>query len=192
MTTTLAGGVTVAAESAIAFCRAQLGKPYRFGTTGPDTFDCSGLVYAAYKHAGINIPRTTFLIVNVGIAVSRDALIPGDLVFPNPHHVQMYIGGGRVIEAPEAGIPVRNVAMWGFWKARRVTQPSPGVSGPGLSSGPASDSFSNVTDTSSTSLANPFTTVTQGSTWIRLGMFLAGAVLVIIALLSMTKGLTRA
>lgn len=108
------------ADVAIAFARAQLGKPYVWGATGPNSYDCSGLVQAAYKAAGINLPRVTQAMILSGTAVARDALIPGDLVFPDIGHVQIYTNNGNVIEAPSAGKTVREVAMWGFMAARRV------------------------------------------------------------------------
>lgn len=115
------------AETAIAYARAQIGKPYRWGATGPNAYDCSGLVQAAYKSAGKALPRTTGLMINAGTNVSRDQLAPGDLVFPDPGHVQIYTGNGMVVEAPHTGLAVREVAMWGFWRARRVAVPASGT-----------------------------------------------------------------
>lgn len=112
-----------AADSAIAFARAQVGKPYQWGATGPSSFDCSGLVQAAFQAAGINLPRTTYDQVNVGTPVGQADLAPGDLVFPDPGHVQIYLGNGYVIEAPHTGANVRIIKMWGFWQGRRVTAP---------------------------------------------------------------------
>ena len=105
---------------AIAFARAQIGKPYRWGGTGPDAYDCSGLVQAAYKSAGVNLPRTTTLMLTVGKPVAKADLAPGDLVFPDPGHVQLYTGGGNQVEAPRAGENVVERPMWGFMTARRV------------------------------------------------------------------------
>lgn len=107
----------------IAYAEAQVGKKYVFGAAGPDTFDCSGLVMMAYKQIGINLPHFTGLMLTAGKAVDRSALIPGDLVFPDFHHVQLYVGGGQICEAADAGIPIRVVPMWGFYKARRVYNP---------------------------------------------------------------------
>jgi hypothetical protein len=113
-----------AADSAIAYALAQVGKPYVYGATGPNGYDCSGLVMAAYAHAGIKLPRTTYAQVLVGTRISSSRLLaPGDLVFPDPGHVQIYLGNGRVVEAPHTGAQVRVMNMWGFWTARRVTAP---------------------------------------------------------------------
>jgi hypothetical protein len=117
-----------AADSAIAFALAQVGKPYKYGATGPNSYDCSGLVQAAYGAAGIRLPRTTYQMVLVGSRVSSTRLLaPGDLVFPDSGHVQIYIGNGKVVEAPHTGAYVRVMNMWGFWTARRVTAPGSSV-----------------------------------------------------------------
>jgi cell wall-associated NlpC family hydrolase len=85
----------------------RLGRPYVWGATGPDRFDCSGLVQWSYAQAGIHLDRTTYQQIHDGIAVPRSQVRPGDLVFPNPGHVQMAIGNNLVVEAPHAGAPVR-------------------------------------------------------------------------------------
>lgn len=108
------------AGAVLAYARAQIGKPYKWGASGPDSFDCSGLVNAAFDQIGIDLPRTTAGLITVGSAVKKADLQPGDLVFPNTGHVQIYSGDGKVVEAPKAGVPVREVDMWGFLTARRV------------------------------------------------------------------------
>lgn len=128
-----AAGITVgnqsSANQAIAFARAQIGKPYAYGATGPNSFDCSGLIQAAYLSAGIILPRTTYSQINVGISVKQNDLQPGDLVFPDAGHVQIYVGTNngvqQIIEAPHTGASVRLTNIWGFWQARRIV--SPGV-----------------------------------------------------------------
>jgi cell wall-associated NlpC family hydrolase len=115
-----AGAVTGTVGVAIAFARAQLGKPYVWGGTGPNSYDCSGLVQAAYRAAGVSLPRTTQQMIFSGQNVAKSDLRPGDLVFPDPGHVAIYTGGGTFIEAPHSGLMVREVPMWGFWRARRV------------------------------------------------------------------------
>ncbi|WP_199254763.1 C40 family peptidase [Mycolicibacterium mengxianglii] len=85
----------------------RLGMPYVWGATGPDRFDCSGLVQWAYRQAGIGLDRTTYDQINNGFAVSRNHIQPGDLVFPHAGHVQLAIGNGLVVEAPHAGASVR-------------------------------------------------------------------------------------
>lgn len=101
-------------------CR-QLGKSYVYGATGPDTFDCSGLTQYCYQQAlGIDISRTTYTQINQGIAVPKDQLQPGDLVFPNTGHVQIYIGDGKVIHAPHTGDVVRIAPLGNFYAGRRI------------------------------------------------------------------------
>ncbi len=109
-------------EDAIAFAKGQIGKPYKFGTKGPNTFDCSGLIVAAYKAANppIHLPHWTGALIGIGKSVLRSELQPGDLIFPDSGHVQLYIGNNQMIEAQQDGVPVRQGALWGFWQARRV------------------------------------------------------------------------
>ncbi|MEU3605234.1 NlpC/P60 family protein [Streptomyces sp. NPDC035033] len=97
------------ASAAISFARAQLGKPYIWGATGPSGYDCSGLTQAAWRAAGVSLPRTTYTQINAGRRVSRSELAPGDLVFfySGISHVGLYIGGGQMIHAPRPGAPIR-------------------------------------------------------------------------------------
>jgi cell wall-associated NlpC family hydrolase len=85
----------------------RLGRPYVWGATGPDRFDCSGLTQWSYGRAGIHLDRTTYQQIHEGIAVPRSRVRPGDLVFPSAEHVQMAIGNNLVVEAPHAGATVR-------------------------------------------------------------------------------------
>ncbi|TSB20483.1 C40 family peptidase [Streptomyces benahoarensis] len=103
------GSYHTKAEKALAFARAQMGKPYVWGATGPNSYDCSGLTQAAWKAAGVSLPRTTWDQVKVGQRVVTKDLAPGDLVFfyNDISHVGMYIGGGKMIHAPKPGASVR-------------------------------------------------------------------------------------
>ena len=102
-----------AATAAVAYARAQLGRPYLWGGTGPDAFDCSGLVMEAYAAAGINIPRTSQEQWAWGSQVTSPQ--PGDLVFfagadgtaMSPGHVGIVTGPHTMIEAYATGYPVR-------------------------------------------------------------------------------------
>ncbi len=108
------------AGKVIAYAEAQLGKPYQWGATGPDAFDCSGLAMMAYRAAGISIPRTSQQQFQFGTRIPPPAAQPGDLVFfaggdgtpQAPGHVGIVIGGGEMIEAYATGYPVR-VATYG-------------------------------------------------------------------------------
>jgi cell wall-associated NlpC family hydrolase len=108
-----------AAHQAVAFAMAQIGKPYLWGAAGPSAYDCSGLMLAAYRSAGIYLPRVSRAQWYAGPHVSLGELAPGDLVFfaydvraPSTiHHVGMYIGGGTMVEAPYSGARVRTASI---------------------------------------------------------------------------------
>jgi cell wall-associated NlpC family hydrolase len=104
------------ALNAIRIAAQYLGTPYHFGGASPETgFDCSGLMQWAYSHAGVSIPRVTYDQIDVGIPVDRAHLVPGDLVFfqqdGDVHHVGMYLGGGRFLEAPHTGDVVKVASL---------------------------------------------------------------------------------
>ncbi|MFD7664905.1 NlpC/P60 family protein [Streptomyces sp. NPDC059788] len=107
--TTDDGSYGTKAAKALAFARAQMGKPYVWGATGPNSYDCSGLTQAAWKAAGVSLPRTTWDQVKAGDRVATQDLKPGDLVFfyDDISHVGMYIGDGKMIHAPKPGASVR-------------------------------------------------------------------------------------
>jgi cell wall-associated NlpC family hydrolase len=102
------------AAKAIAFARAQIGKPYVWGATGPDSYDCSGLSQAAWRAAGVTLPRVTTEQVNAGTTVSLADAQPGDLVFfyDDISHVGIYIGNGMMIHAPKPGAYVREESIY--------------------------------------------------------------------------------
>jgi peptidoglycan DL-endopeptidase CwlO len=110
-------------QVALAWARKQLGKPYRFGATGPAAFDCSGLTLGAWKAAGVSINRTSQAQFRNGQAVSKSDLQPGDLVFfySGISHVALYVGDGVVIHAPHPGADVRyaKLSTMPFAGARR-------------------------------------------------------------------------
>jgi cell wall-associated NlpC family hydrolase len=103
------------AAAAVRTALAQVGKPYRWGATGPATFDCSGLVRFAYADAGLSLPRTSRQQWSAGRHVQVAGLRPGDLVFfahdpadpASIHHVGMYVGQGLMVHAPHTGALVR-------------------------------------------------------------------------------------
>ncbi|HVU62196.1 MAG TPA: NlpC/P60 family protein [Mycobacteriales bacterium] len=103
------------AAAAIAWARTRLGDPYVWGGSGPNVFDCSGLVQWSYAHAGITLPRVAADQYNAGPHPTWAELEPGDLLFwaydmNNPasiHHVTIYIGGGLMIAAPHTGTDVQ-------------------------------------------------------------------------------------
>ncbi len=101
--------------AAIGYAEQQLGKPYLFGGTGPDAFDCSGLVMMAYRAAGVDIERTSEQQWATEVRIPASQVQPGDLVFfagsdgttTSPGHVGLVIGGGQMIEAYATGFPIR-------------------------------------------------------------------------------------
>ncbi|MGY4708354.1 C40 family peptidase [Mycolicibacterium sp. CBM1] len=97
----------------------RLGCPYVWGATGPDRFDCSGLVKWAYAQAGVHLDRTTYDQIDDGVPIARSQVQPGDLVFPHAGHVQLAIGNGLVVEAPHAGANVRISRLGGDVSIRR-------------------------------------------------------------------------
>ncbi len=87
---------------------AQLGKPYVYAGSGPDVFDCSGLVMYCYAQIGISLPHSSYMQINCGPRVAYEDLQPGDLVFFHGYgHVGMYVGDGQYIHAPHTGDVVR-------------------------------------------------------------------------------------
>lgn len=103
------------ASQIVSIATQQLGKPYVWGATGPNSFDCSGLVQYVYKQIGINLPRTTYQQEYQGKAVSLNELQPGDLLFwgnyGSAYHVAIYIGNGNFIQAPTSGQSVKITNM---------------------------------------------------------------------------------
>ncbi|MFV0134123.1 NlpC/P60 family protein [Streptomyces sp. HMX87] len=97
------------AAAAVSYAYSKLGSPYVWGATGPDAFDCSGLTQAAYRSAGVSLPRTTYAQIDAGRRVARSGLRPGDLVFfySGISHVGIYVGNGQMIHAPNPSAPVR-------------------------------------------------------------------------------------
>jgi cell wall-associated NlpC family hydrolase len=115
---------TGAGTRALRAAAAQLGKGYRWGATGPATFDCSGLTSFAFRAAGITLPRSSSQQARVGRPVPLGDLQPGDLVFfyQPVSHVGIYAGDGKMIHAPQTGDVVRyqTVNRRTFSGARRL------------------------------------------------------------------------
>ena len=109
-----AAAASVAAE-AVAYARGQFGKPYLWGGTGPDAFDCSGLAMMAYRSAGVGIARTSQRQWATERHVPASRVQAGDLVFfagadgtmTDPGHVGIVTGHGQMIEAYATGYPIR-------------------------------------------------------------------------------------
>jgi cell wall-associated NlpC family hydrolase len=132
---------TRAVATAIAYAEQQIGKPYLWGGTGPDAFDCSGLVMMAYRAAGINIARTSEQQWATEQHVSASQVQPGDLVFfagadgtpTSPGHVGLVIGHGQMIEAYATGFPIR-ISTYGTATSPSGDESPVGFTQPGPSS----------------------------------------------------------
>jgi cell wall-associated NlpC family hydrolase len=137
------GAAAPQALQAVAYAleQARQHKMYLWGAEGPDRFDCSGLVMAAYDTAGIHLPRTARPQWRATRAVQINALLPGDLVFfatdksnwDTIHHVGIYLGNGKMVNAPHDGVPVQINSIWWsefFGATRVVGAVPPGQSGP--------------------------------------------------------------
>ena len=108
-----------AAGVAVKTALAQVGDPYVWGSSGPDGFDCSGLTSYAYAAAGVSLPHSSRSQSGLGQNVARADLQPGDLVFwgsgssyTSIYHVALYMGNGKVVQAPQSGDVVKVSTMW--------------------------------------------------------------------------------
>lgn len=112
------GPTSSQAGKAVAYAYAQLGKPYVWGATGPDSFDCSGLMYAAWQAAGVTLPRTTYDEWASLPHIPLSDIQPGDLILYNGEsHVAMYVGDGYIIDAPHTGAVVEKLPESTSWYA---------------------------------------------------------------------------
>jgi cell wall-associated NlpC family hydrolase len=118
---------------ALEWAFSELGKPYVWAATGPNTFDCSGLTQFVWRQAGVTIPRVAAAQDSWSIPVPLSRLLPGDLVFygkTDIHHVGIYIGDGLMINAPHTGDVVRVSSIWwsdlaGFGRVHAPGTPVP-------------------------------------------------------------------
>lgn len=108
-----------AGQKALSWAKTQIGKPYVWGSAGPNSYDCSGLTSAAFQQAGVSIPRNSAAQYNAGTKVALDNLKAGDLIFYSNnggpsgiYHVGFYAGNGMRLHAPSPGKTVELVPMW--------------------------------------------------------------------------------
>jgi cell wall-associated NlpC family hydrolase len=112
--------VTVAPPSThggvVGVAMSQLGTPYVWAGSSPGGFDCSGLVMWAFAQVGVSLPHSSYAQYSAGVAVSKDQLEPGDLVFfDGLGHVGIYIGGGQFVHAPHTGDVVKVSSLGESW-----------------------------------------------------------------------------
>jgi cell wall-associated NlpC family hydrolase len=107
-------GVLPQITAAIALATTQLGKPYVWGATGPDSFDCSGLMQWTFAQLSIKLPRVASDQQAWATPVPISQIQPGDLVFFGlpAHHVGMYVGNGLMLDAPHTGAVVEVAPIW--------------------------------------------------------------------------------
>lgn len=111
-------------SDAAALAKEQLGKPYQWGASGPEKFDCSGLVMYVYDNLGVKLPRVTGEQAYAGVHVDREDLQPGDLVFfklngSRIDHVGIYLGHAKFVHAPRKYQPVRTDSLNdSYWRSR--------------------------------------------------------------------------
>jgi len=111
-------------QAAVSNALSKLGKPYRWGASGPNAFDCSGLVKWSFGSAGRALPRSSRAMASAGTPVSKANLQPGDLVFfyKPISHVGIYIGNGKIVHASNRKSPVKisDISRMPFTKAVRI------------------------------------------------------------------------
>ena len=112
----------MSAAAVVDMAKKQLGIKYTWAGEDPKTgFDCSGLVvYCFKKAAGMTLPHYTGDLIKKGKAVTQANLKPADIIFPNDHHVGIYIGDGKFIHAPHTGDVVKISNVSKFYAGRRV------------------------------------------------------------------------
>ena len=111
-------------RAVLAAAETRIGAPYRYGGSGPEAFDCSGLVAYAHRQAGIAVPRTAAEQFSKATPVKRRELRPGDLVFfrlsgRDVGHVGIYVGDDRFVHAPQSGGHVRLASLEDEWYRQR-------------------------------------------------------------------------
>lgn len=108
---------------AVEIAKAQVGKNYVWGSAGPDSFDCSGLVYYAYTSQGYDIPRTAYEIGSSARQISRSELQPGDILYTSTH-IGIYMGDGKVVHAAteSRGVVIDSMDYFSGYQAARIAR----------------------------------------------------------------------
>lgn len=107
-------------EIVVRYAWAQRGDDYRWGAAGPYAYDCSGLVMMSYRQIGVYLPHYSGAMLAYGRPVSRAYLARGDVIWPFWGHVQLYLGGGYVIQASSSRDAVVVSRLGTVWRARRM------------------------------------------------------------------------
>lgn len=106
-------------QAVVAFALRQQGKPYRWGSKGPNAYDCSGLLVASFKQIGISLPHQSEQIARRGKAIPRSQWVPGTALHYSGH-ISLYVGNGKMVHASRAGKPVAVVAVYGSPQGIRI------------------------------------------------------------------------
>ena len=167
------------AVKALQFALSQKGKPYKWANAGPGSYDCSGLVLAAYRTVGVSLPHYSAAQYRRGTPVLASQLLPGDLLFFSTdrsdwrqiHHVAMYIGNGRMVHAPNVGSVVKEAPIYwsAYFGAVRLipAMPAPATLTPSPSASPSPTATATATATrtaTATATATTTTTTTAATT----------------------------
>ncbi|MFI0354152.1 C40 family peptidase [Actinomadura sp. 9N407] len=118
------------AAKAVAYAYKQIGDPYRYGATGPGSWDCSGLAGGSWRKAGVKLPRTTTQIYKkVKKKVSWKGAVKGDLLFfySGKSHMGVYVGKGYMIHAPSSGKKVKKIKLTKYYKSNFSGGVRPGL-----------------------------------------------------------------
>ena len=108
------------AKAAVEEAKKHLGTKYKWGGCNPEGFDNSGFVQYCYKQVGVHLPKDISELINNGKSICKDNLKVGDLVFPKPNHVGLYIGNNKFIHCPRIGDVVKISSVNSFYTGRRV------------------------------------------------------------------------
>jgi hypothetical protein len=183
----MGGDTEIAVQAALS----KLGTAYVWGASGPDNFDCSGLVQWAFGKAGYSLSRTTYSQVNDGSPITG-APQRGDIVFPEAGHVVIALGGNQCVHAPETGDVVKISNYWTAPYAVRRVGPNSGTPGatntdPSFAAGSAFNStnvgnglFQSNPLSGLKQTATFFQALTDMDTWVRMGQVIGGAMVVLV------------
>ena len=103
------------AQTVVSAAQSQIGKPYVWGATGPNAYDCSGLVQYAYSQAGKNVGRTTYQQAGAGQHISVSQAQPGDILMWGDYHDAIYVGNNQYVHAPQPGQNVTQASISSYY-----------------------------------------------------------------------------
>lgn len=180
-----------AADVAIAAALSKRGSKYVFGAAGPNTFDCSGLVVWAYAQAGIKLPHFTGSLWATLPHVTKATMGPGDLIFPTPSHVGIYLGNNQMVVAPHTGSWVQVEPVTSIWGIARVTAPGAVAAGGSSTVDVSTGGTQLVGISDANDVLNQLNTIANQLTspefWKLIGIGMAGVVFILIGIWQLDK-----